>query len=206
MRHFKELSPSAKERILTEFVTGKLAFSEVESLNNVSAETLKIAITDLVYERWQEFRPIAPMPEKAAPTLAERCLKVWIRFRDSFAYDLIKTVALCALLMLSFVNIPRWLSHNFNIDPLSNIYISNGFTALYYVVFALLGISLILLFLDRKTYLYLNPSERTTPDYLTELFQSKPLLRCVLIPFKYYFYLLMFVLLLMYTGKGLVPE
>lgn len=206
MRQFSELSDNAKNRVLTEFVTGRLTFSEVESLNNVDAESLKYALTDFVYQRWQEFRPLPPTPEKAKETMTERLKKIWVRFRCSFAYDVTKIFVLCALLMFAFVNIPRWLSHNFEIDPLSNIYISNGFTALYYLVFALLGISLILLFLDRKSYMYLNPSERTTPDYLSELFQAKPLLRCVLIPFKYYFYLLLFVLLLMYTGKGLVPE
>ncbi|WP_428658147.1 hypothetical protein [Runella sp.] len=206
MRNFEDLSPSTQRALLTDFVNGKVTFSQLEEVNNVQAESFKFALTDYIFEKWEEFKPAAPQPVKITPTLKDQALKVWQHFRASFAYDLIKTVALCGLLMFFFVNIPRWISQYLGIDPLSNIYISNGFTALYYVVFALLGISLILLFLDRKSYLYLNPSERTTPDYLSELFQAKPLLRCVLIPLKYYFYLLLFVLLLMYTGKGLVPE
>ncbi len=206
MRNFEDLSPNTQRALMADFMTGKVNFSQLEELNNVKAESFKFALTDYIFSQWEAFRPPAPTSISAPPTWAERLKKLWSGFRNSWVYDLSKTVSLTGLLMFFFVNLPRWISQNLQIDPLSNIYISNGFTALYYLVFALLGISLVLLFLDRRAYLYLNPSERTNPDYLSELFQQKPLLRCVLIPFKYYFYLLLFVLLLMYTGKGLVPE
>ena len=206
MRNFEDLSPDTQRRLMTDFVSSKVSFAQLEELNNVSAESLKFALTDFVFEKWEEYRPIPEPPKPTPPTLRQRLQKGWGHFRASWVYDLTKTISLTALLMFFFVNLPRWISENLHLDPLSNIYISNGFTALYYLVLALLGISLVLLVLDRRAYLYLNPSERTNPDYLSELFQQKPLLRCVLIPFKYYFYLLLFVLLLMYTGKGLVPE
>lgn len=206
MRNFEDLNTETKRRLMTEFLTGKLSFSDIEELNNVKAETVKFAITDYVLEQWEIYNPPAPIAPTATPTLWEQLKDYWARFRESFGYDLLKLIVLCGTLIVAFVSLPTFIHENFEIDPLSNLYISNGFTALYVLVFGIFGINLVLLVIDRKTYLYLNPSERTNPDYTTELFSQKPLIRCLLIPFKYYFYLFLFVLVLMYVGKGLVPE